>query len=81
MPINRLFNERLGFELPNTQVDIERLYLRQLKRSPVDPQTPDFGRALDQSRLPLLGGTSLLGEASACALLYMRLTRDAELEA
>ncbi|MFI0472382.1 DNA polymerase III subunit epsilon [Halomonas sp. HMF6819] len=81
-PVNRLFDKRLGFELPNAQVDIERLYQRRQKRSPIDPRlAPDLDQALRQARLAPPGAASLLGEASACALLYMRLTRDSALEA
>ncbi|UYG00555.1 MULTISPECIES: DNA polymerase III subunit epsilon [unclassified Halomonas] len=81
-PVNRLFDQRLGFELPNAQVDIERLYQRRQKRSSIDPRlAPDLDQALRHARLTPPGATSLLGEASACALLYMRLTRDAALEA
>ncbi|WP_447895192.1 DNA polymerase III subunit epsilon [Vreelandella sp. GE22] len=78
-PINRLFNARLGFELPNAQVDVARLYQRKARRSPVEPQAASFSQALSHSRLAL-PWPSLLGEASACALLYMRLKRDAALE-
>ncbi|MFG6665977.1 DNA polymerase III subunit epsilon [Halomonas sp. HNIBRBA4712] len=80
-PINRLFNERLGFELPNAQVDIERLYQRKQKRARIEAQTASLMEALTQSRLAAPGWPSLLSEASACALLYMRLKRDAALEA
>ncbi|WP_252106286.1 MULTISPECIES: DNA polymerase III subunit epsilon [unclassified Halomonas] len=81
-PVNRLFDQRLGFELPNAQIDIERLYQRRQKRSPIDPRlAPDLDQALRQARLAPPGAASLLGEASACALLYMRLTRDSALEA
>ncbi|WP_447527828.1 DNA polymerase III subunit epsilon [Vreelandella sp. TE19] len=78
-PINRLFNARLGFELPNAQVDVARLYQRKARRSPVEVQAASFSQALSHSRLAL-PWPSLLGEASACALLYMRLKRDAALE-
>ncbi|WP_386111040.1 DNA polymerase III subunit epsilon [Vreelandella malpeensis] len=81
-PINRLLSDRLGFELPNTQVDVAKLYQRTLRRSHLEPVGPaSFGEALARSRLPAPGGASLLGEASACALLYMRLQRDAALHA
>ncbi|WP_447555347.1 DNA polymerase III subunit epsilon [Vreelandella sp. EE22] len=81
-PINRLFNARLGFDLPNTQVDVAKLYQRKQKRSHVEPwAAASFNQALGQSRLPVQAWPSLLSEASACALLYMRLQRDAALEA
>lgn len=76
--LNSLFKAAMGFGLPNAQVDVAKLHQRQLRR--LHPQV-DISRRLDDAlerwQLPVLSGYGVLSEATASALLYLRLQREA----
>lgn len=74
--LNALLSERLGFALPNAQVDVARLHQRQLRRLHPEIEAPSsFAQALACWQVPAMGMQGVLGEATASALLYMRLQR------
>lgn len=76
--LNRLFKAEMGFGLPNAQVDVAKLHQRQLRR--LHPQadiSPRLNDALGCWQLPILRGEGILGEATASALLYLWLQREA----
>ncbi|WP_404378038.1 DNA polymerase III subunit epsilon [Vreelandella aquamarina] len=76
-PLNGLFRAALGFGLPNAQVDIAKLNARQLRR--LHPQVDVSSRlsdALTRWHLPSLSWPSVVSEATASALLYLRLQRE-----
>lgn len=75
--LNALLSARLNFELPNAQVDVAKLHQRQLRRVHPEVDAPSsFAQALACWQVPAMGAThSVLGEATASALLYMRLQR------
>ena len=81
-PLNGLFKRVLGFGLPNAQVDVAKLHGRQLRR--LHPQVDtleSLGEALTRWRLPRLIWPSVTSEATASALLYLRLQREISLTA
>lgn len=74
--LNALLSKRLNFALPNAQVDVARLHQRQLRRLHPEVEAPSsFAQALACWQVPAMGVQSVLGEATASALLYMRLQR------
>lgn len=75
--LNALLSARLHFELPNAQVDVAKLHQRQLRRVHPEVDMPSsFAQALACWQVPAMGATQgILGEATASALLYMRLQR------
>lgn len=74
--LNSLLRKRLHFALPNAQVDVAKLHQRQLRRlHPEVEATGSFAQALTCWQVPAMGVQSVLGEATASALLYMRLQR------
>lgn len=74
--LNTLLTKRLNFALPNAQVDVARLHQRQLRRLHPEVEAPSsFAQALACWQVPTMGVQSVLGEATASALLYMRLQR------
>lgn len=74
--LNALLTKRLNFALPNAQVDIAKLHQRQLRRLHPEVEAPSsFDQALACWQVPAMGVQSVLGEATASALLYMRLQR------
>ncbi|MBS3668515.1 DNA polymerase III subunit epsilon [Vreelandella boliviensis] len=74
--LNALLSKRLNFALPNAQVDVARLHQRQLRRLHPEVEAPSsFAQALACWQVPTMGVQSVLGEATASALLYMRLQR------
>ncbi|MGP9764966.1 DNA polymerase III subunit epsilon [Halomonas sp. AOP13-D3-9] len=74
--LNRLLTKQLNFALPNAQVDVARLHQRQLRRLHPEVEAPtSFAQALACWQVPAMGVQSVLGEATASALLYMRLQR------
>lgn len=74
--LNRLLSKRLNFALPNAQVDVAKLHQRQLRRLHPEIESPSsFTQALACWKVPAMGVQSVLGEATASALLYMRLQR------
>lgn len=74
--LNALLSKRLNFALPNAQVDVARLHQRQLRRLHPEVEAPSsFAQALACWQVPVMGMQSVLGEATASALLYMRLQR------
>ncbi|WP_249978439.1 DNA polymerase III subunit epsilon [Vreelandella olivaria] len=76
--LNSLFKAGLGFGLPNAQVDIAKLHHRQLRR--LHPQvdiSSCLGDALERWQLPAMRGHGVLSDATASALLYLRLQRGA----
>ncbi|CAM0553153.1 hypothetical protein EHLJMEHL_03244 [Vreelandella titanicae] len=74
--LNALLTKRLNFALPNAQVDVARLHQRQLRRLHPQVEAPSsFTQALACWQVPAMGVQSVLGEATASALLYMRLQR------
>jgi DNA polymerase III subunit epsilon len=74
--LNNLLSKRLDFALPNAQVDVAKLHQRQLRRLHPEVEAPSsFGQALACWQVPAMGVQSVLGEATASALLYMRLQR------
>ncbi len=74
--LNTLLSERLDFALPNAQVDVAKLHQRQLRRLHPEVEAPSsFTQALACWQVPTMGMQSMLGEATASALLYMRLQR------
>lgn len=75
--LNLLFKAGLGFGLPNAQVDVGKLHYRQLRR--LHPQCETSGRlteALARWQMPALQWMGVLGDATASALLYLRLQRE-----
>ncbi|WP_159177956.1 MULTISPECIES: DNA polymerase III subunit epsilon [Halomonadaceae] len=74
--LNALLSKRLNFALPNAQVDVAKLHQRQLRRLHPEVEAPSsFAQALACWQVPVMGKQSVLGEATASALLYMRLQR------
>lgn len=74
--LNALLSKRLNFALPNAQVDVAKLHQRQLRRLHPEIESPSsFTQALACWQVPALGVQSVLGEATASALLYLRLQR------
>ncbi len=74
--LNALLSEQLDFALPNAQVDVEKLHQRQLRRLHPEVEAPSsFAQALACWQVPAMGMQSVLDEATASALLYMRLQR------
>lgn len=74
--LNALLSKRLNFALPNAQVDVAKLHQRQLRRLHPEVESPSsFAEALACWQLPAMGIQSVLGEATASALLYLRLQR------
>lgn len=74
--LNSLLRKQLHFALPNAQVDVAKLHQRQLRRlHPEVEATSSFAQALACWQVPAMGVQSVLGEATASALLYMRLQR------
>ncbi|BBI53054.1 hypothetical protein HORIV_54750 [Vreelandella olivaria] len=74
--LNALLSKRLNFALPNAQVDVARLHQRQLRRLHPEVEAPSsFAQALACWQVPAMDVQSVLGEATASALLYMRLQR------
>lgn len=74
--LNALLTKRLNFALPNAQVDVAKLHQRQLRRLHPEVEAPSsFAQALACWQVPAMGVQSVLGEATASALLYMRLQR------
>lgn len=81
-PLNGLFKSVLGFGLPNAQVDVAKLHGRQLRRLHPHIDTLDpLGVALARWQLPPLIWPSVVSEATASALLYLRLQREIALTA
>ena len=81
-PLNGLFRNVLGFGLPNAQVDIAKLHGRQLRRlHPHIEASSRLGDALTRWKLPPLTWPSVVSEATASALLYLRLQREIALTA
>lgn len=81
-PLNGLFRAGLGFGLPNAQVDLAKLHGRQLRRlhPHIDPSRR-LEDALARWQLPPLTWPSVVSEATASALLYLRLQREVALTA
>lgn len=74
--LNALLRKKLDFALPNAQVDVEKLHQRQLRRLHPQVDAPStFAQALSCWQVPVVTTQSLLGQATANALLYMRLQR------
>lgn len=74
--LNVLLRKKLDFALPNAQVDVEKLHQRQLRRLHPQVEAPStFAQALSCWQVPAVATHSLLGQATANALLYMRLQR------
>lgn len=74
--LNALLSKQLGFSLPNAQIDVAKLHQRRLRRLHPEIDAPSsFAQALTCWKVPALGMQSVLGEATASALLYMRLQR------
>lgn len=74
--LNALLIKQLGFALPNAQVDVAKLHHRQLRRLHPEVETASsFAQALACWQVPAMGVQSVFGEATASALLYMRLQR------
>lgn len=74
--LNAELSKRLGFALPNAQVDVAKLHQRQLRRLHPEVEAPStFPQALACWQVPAMGMDGVLGEATASALLYMRLQR------
>ncbi|TVP47052.1 MAG: DNA polymerase III subunit epsilon [Halomonas sp.] len=74
--LNALLREKLDFALPNAQVDVEKLHQRQLRRLHPHVEMPStFAQTLLCWQVPSVPIQSLLGQATASALLYMRLQR------
>lgn len=81
-PLNGLFRAVLGFGLPNAQVDLAKMQGRQLRR--LHPHVDPILRledALTRWQLPPLTWPSVVSEATASALLYLRLQREIALTA
>ncbi|HSP32190.1 MAG TPA: DNA polymerase III subunit epsilon [Halomonas sp.] len=74
--LNALLRTKLDFALPNAQVDVAKLHQRQLRRLHPEIELPStFANALACWQVPTVGVQSVLGAATASALLYMRLQR------
>lgn len=75
--INRYSRARLGFDLPNPQVELSELYRRhQQRRRPEALPELRFDAAARQLGVPLLERHSARGDAATAALMYLRLKRQ-----
>ncbi len=77
--LNRQLRPRLGFELPNSGIDVAQLYHRQLRRSAMepDPTTIRFDTVAEVLGVPVMGRHTALGDAVTTALMYLKLERGA----
>lgn len=75
--LNGLFKTGLGFGLPNAQVDVAKLHHRQLRRlHPHCDTASQITEALARWQVPGIQWLGVLGDATASALLYLRLQRE-----
>lgn len=76
--INRQLRSRLGFDLPNAQLDIAQRYARELRRRhPELESRPRFEATAEALGVPMMGRHTALGDAVTAALMYLRLERGA----
>ncbi len=76
--LNHLFKVGIGFGLPNAQVDVGKLHYRQLRRlHPQSEMRSQIAEALACWQMPVFQWIGVLGDATASALLYLRLQREA----
>ena len=80
--LNGLFKAGLGFGLPNAHVDVAKLHHRQLHRlHPYSDTDRHISAALARWQMPAIQWLGVLGDASASALLYLRLQHEIAREA
>ncbi|SER83136.1 DNA polymerase-3 subunit epsilon [Vreelandella subterranea] len=76
-PLEQALRDHLGFGLPNARVDVTRLHQRHLRRlHPQAEQEAELARALDCWQVPSKPPQQALEDATASALLYLRLQRN-----
>ncbi|GGY08929.1 3'-5' exonuclease [Litchfieldella qijiaojingensis] len=76
--INRHLRPLLGFDLPNSVIDVEQRYARNLRRShPVIEPCLSFESVADALRVPVMGRHTALGDAVTTALMYVRMQKHA----
>lgn len=76
--LNRHLRPRFGFDLPNTTIELSRLYQRKMQQ--VNPELqPDlhFDQMAKKLGVPLLERHTALGDAITTALMYVRLNKGA----
>ncbi|EPC02984.1 hypothetical protein L861_21990 [Litchfieldella anticariensis FP35 = DSM 16096] len=72
--INRHLRLLLGFDLPNSVIDVEQRYARDLRRShPVIEAYLGFDKVAEALQVPIMGRHTALGDAVTTALMYVRL--------
>ncbi|WP_346796214.1 3'-5' exonuclease [Halomonas sp. Bachu 37] len=74
--LNQYLERQLGFELPNAQIDVAQLHMRQLRR--LHPQVellPRLSQVARQWNIPRLASPEALADATTTALIYMRQQR------
>ncbi|MGY4877260.1 DNA polymerase III subunit epsilon [Vreelandella aquamarina] len=73
---NKALHTHLGFTLPNAQIDLARHYQRILRRRQPHLEAPkQLSTAARHWRIPLSDLNSVLDQAMASALLYLKLQR------
>ena len=73
---NKALHKHLGFTLPNAQVDLARYYQRMLRRHQPNLEVPkQLGTATRRWKISLPDLSSVLDQAMASALLYLKLQR------
>lgn len=74
--INRHLRPLLGFDLPNSLIDVEQRFARNLRRShPMVEPVLDFESVADALNVPVMGRHTALGDAVTTALMYVRLSK------
>jgi len=75
-PLEQALRRHLGFGLPNARVDVTKLHQRHLRRlHPQAEQEDELARALNCWQVPSQAPQRALEDATASALLYLRLQR------
>lgn len=74
--INRHLRPLLGFDLPNSVIDVEHRYVRDLRRShPVIDPCLSFESVADALQVPVMGRHTALGDAVTTALMHVRMQK------
>ncbi|SDN80522.1 DNA polymerase III subunit epsilon [Vreelandella arcis] len=78
-PLEQQLRRHLGFGLPNARVDVTKLHQRYLRRlHPQAEQQAELACALRCWQVPSAAPQRALEDATASALLYLHLRRDAD---
>ncbi|MFC3284634.1 3'-5' exonuclease [Litchfieldella rifensis] len=77
--INRHLRPYVGFDLPNSVIDVAQRYARGLRRNhPELEACPGFESVASALQVPLMGRHTALGDAVTTALMYVRLHKSAQ---